>query len=186
VRLFIYGNRKTTAPARLEVGSSPVTGRNQLGAGNDNSTPEVFLAIITGSVTLQEGGEFTVSATLHGSVGATGNIVIITRILARAQLRMEDDVGVVRIYERGVAEYAGMAVLVPIPGGVTSVGHFFSMRDVLDRHIRWVVFTVRGTTVMALDFRIPIVTPIHFSVEYSNDAFFGESFLEWVQVVVWG
>jgi hypothetical protein len=186
VRVFVWGNRKTTATTTLQVESSSTVGRNQLGAGNDNTTPEVFLAIITGSVTLQEGGEFTVSAALRGNVGASGDIVIITRIQARAQLRRESGgVGEVRVYERGVVEYFARAVLVSVPGGVTDAYQNISRRDVLDRPLAWINIAGPGIYITVINYRVAVVVPLHFTVSYSDDAF-GESFLEWVQAVVWG
>jgi hypothetical protein len=186
VRIFIYGNRKTTAPATLQAGTNPTTGRNQLRAGNDNTTTEVFLAIVTGSVTFQEGGEFTVTATLRGAVGASGNVVIVTRILARAQLRRLSSVtGQVEVYERGVLEYSAVSTLVSVPGGSTSVSHFISRRDLLNRHIAWIGISGSGTNVTLLSWRAPIVAPMHFATGADEDHN-GEGFLEWVQVVVWG
>jgi len=185
IRVFVYGSRKTTAPARLEVGSNPITGRNQLEAGNDNNTAEAFLAIVTGSVTLQEGGGFTVSATLRGNVGASGDVVIITRVLARAQLRRESwDLGEVRIYERGVVEYFARALLITVPGGATSTAHVISRGDIQDRRLAW-MWISPGTDITVINFRIAVVTPVHFSVAYCEE-YLGETFLEWVQVVVYG
>jgi hypothetical protein len=186
VRVFVYGNRKTTAPARLEVGSSSVTGRNQLGAGNDNDTGEVFLAIVTGSVTLQEGGEFTVSATLRGRVGASGDVIIITRVLARAQLRMDLPArGSVRIYERGVAEISSKMRVVPVPGGATGTQHAVQFIDILDRPLFGANIGAGGSDVTLYDIRFPIINPIDLGVGFGDDGR-GESFIEWVQVVVWG
>jgi hypothetical protein len=186
VRLFIYGNRRTTSTARFEVGSGSVTGRNQLGAGNDNATAEAFLAILTGSVTLQEGGEFTVSATLRGNIGASGDIVIITRILARAQLRIQGGgFGEVRVYERGVVEYFARALLVSVPGGGAGVQHWFSRRDLQDRFLSWHQISGSGADVVLYNFRIAVVAPVHFTSSFNED-YVGEGFLEWVQLVVWG
>jgi hypothetical protein len=186
VRLFIYGNRRTTAPATLQVGTSPTTGRNQLGAGNDNATAEVFLAIVTGSVTLQEGGEFSVSATLRGRVGASGDVIIITRILARAQFRSGYLTGEVRVYERGMVGYNAWARLVPVPGGFGHTNHQYVPYDILDRSVGfWVDFGSVGSFVILHNFTIPVIAPIHFRACMSIDDS-GEAFLEWVQVVVWG
>jgi hypothetical protein len=187
-RVFVWGNRKTTASLTLTIpeATSITVGRNNLGAGNDNDKAETLLAILTGSVALQEGGEFTLSVTLSGNVGASGNVVIITRIQARAQLKRETgDVGEVRVYERGVAEYAARALLVSVPGGVGSTAHQISRRDVQDRYLAWIAVTGGGSDVTFHNFRVPVVTPIHFTTSYSDDSF-GEVFLEWVQVVVWG
>jgi hypothetical protein len=186
VRLFIYGNRKTTANATLQVGSNTIVGRNQLGVSNDTTTPEVFLAIITGSVALQEGGEFTASVTLRGNVGASGDVVIITRIQARAQLRRETvDVGEVRVYERGVVEYFARALLVSVPGGATDTAHAISRRDIQDRHLVWVYITGSGTDITLTNYRNIVVTPVHFTTVHDEDTR-GETFLEWVQLVVVG
>jgi hypothetical protein len=186
IRVFVWGNRRTTSTARFEVGSGSVTGRNQLGAGNDNATAETLLAIITGSVTLQEGGEFNVDVTLRGAVGASGNTVIVTRILARAQLRRETtEVGEVRVYEGGVGEYAGRVLLVSVPGGVTSTAHQFSRRDIRDRHLAWVGISGSGSDVTLYNFKVSVVAPIYFTAGYSADIL-GDAFTEWVQVVVWG
>jgi hypothetical protein len=168
-----------------------IWGRNNLGAGNDNDRAETILAIITGSVTFQEGGEFSLDVTLRGNVRALGDTVIITRIMARAQLRREvivggfGVVGEVRVYERGICEYAGRALLVSVPGGATSTMHQFSRRDIQDRWLSWVSISGWGADVVLFNFRVPVVTPIHF-VTSNDDDNFGESFLEWVQVVVWG
>jgi hypothetical protein len=186
VRVFVWGNRKTTAPTTLRVGSSPIVGRNQLGAGNDNTAPEVFLAIVTGSITLQEGGEYSLDVSLRGGVGASGDVLIITRVLARAQLRREDwDVGEVRVYERGVVEYAGRAFLVSVPGGATSTAHYSSRRDIRDRYLAWVLISASATDVTFFNFRNAVVAPTHFIVNFDHDSS-GEAILEWVQVVVWG
>jgi hypothetical protein len=186
VRLFIYGNRKTTAPTTLQVGSSPLVGRNQLGAGNDNTVPEVFLAIVTGSVTLQEGGEFTVSATLRGGVGATGDIVIITRIQARAQLRREGGTaGEVRVYERGVVEYFARALAVSVPGGSPGTYQYISQRDIQDTHLVYLNISSGGADVYLYNFKLAIVTPIHFNT-FNNEDYYGEAFIAWVSLVVWG
>jgi len=182
VRVFVYGNRKTTAPARLEVGSSPITGRNQLGAGNDNNTAEVFLAIVTGSVTFQEGGGFTVSATLRGAVGATGDTIIITRIMARAQLRRETyGDGEVRVYERGVAEYFAHAIFVSVPGGTPSIAHVMLLRDAID----WIIISSSGSNVILHNYKVAVVAPVYLTASFSEDPL-GEGFLRWVQLVVWG
>jgi hypothetical protein len=186
VRVFVFGNRKTTAPISLTIPEvTHVTlGRNYLGAGNDNTTAEVALAVLTGSVTFNEGGEFTISVTLRGNVGASGDVVIITRILARAQLRRESgDVGVVRVYERGVAEYACRALLVS--GFGDFVQHAFSRRDINDRFLTWVGITGSGGDVTAFNFRVPVVAPVHFTSAFDED-YVGGGFFEWVQVVVWG
>jgi hypothetical protein len=186
IRVFVYGNRKTTATTTLQVGSSPTVGRNQLGAGNNNTTPEVFLAIVTGSVTLQEGGEFTVSATLRGNVGASGDVVIITRIQARAQLRRESNIiGEVRVYERGVAEYFARALLVSVPSGSTSTAHNILRRDILDEYIVAISISSAGADVTVHNYRVAVVAPIHF-VSGSAEDYYGEAFIEWVQVVVLG
>jgi hypothetical protein len=188
VRVFVFGNRKTTAPLTLGIPEATgiAVGRNNLGAGNDNDKAETILAILTGSITLQEGGEFTVSATLRGNVGASGDVVIITRILARAQLRRETGtVGEVRVYERGVAEYFARAVLVSVPGGSTSTAHFIARRDVQDRHISWVPISASSVDVIIYNYRVAVVAPVHFTVAADED-YYGETFLEWVQVVVWG
>jgi hypothetical protein len=188
IRVFVFGNRKTTAPLSLTIpeATGVTIGRNNRGAGNDTTTSETILAIITGSVTLQEGGEFTVSATLRGNVGASGDTVIITRILARAQLRREiAGVGEVRVYERGVCEYAGRAMLVSVPDGTSTTQHVYLRRDIQDRYLAWVVMSGAGADVMSHNFRLPVVTPIHFVASFSEDPL-GEAFLEWVQVVVWG
>jgi hypothetical protein len=186
VRVFVWGNRKTTASTTLQVGSSPTVGRNQLGAGNDNATAEVFLAIVTGSVTLQEGGEFTLDVSIRGGVGASGNTVIITRILARAQLRRElDAVGDVRVYERGVVEYHGRLINVSVPGGLPGSSHAVSRRDLLDRHLAWILISGSSNDVTILNYKVSVVTPVHFSTSANADGA-GESFLEWVSLVVWG
>jgi hypothetical protein len=186
VRVFVYGNRKTTAPARLEVGSDHRVGRNQLGAGNDNTAPEVFLAIVTGSVTLQEGGEFTVSATLRGAVGASGDVVIITRIQARAQLRRESHgLGEMRVYERGVVDYSARLLIVSVPGGSISTSHIVSRRDIQDRHLAFHSISSGGADITILGVKIACVAPIHFTLWSSEDGL-GENLLEWVQLVVWG
>jgi hypothetical protein len=188
VRVFVFGNRKTTAPLSLTIpeATSITTGRNNLGAGNDNDKAETILAILTGSVTFQEGGEFTVSATLRGNVGASGDTVIITRILARAQLRRETSgVGEVRVYERGVAEYLGRARLVSVPGGVTYTQHNLMVRDVLDRIVYETGFSGAGTDITTFNFKVAVATPIHFALYTSYDSS-GEAYLEWVQLVVWG
>jgi hypothetical protein len=187
IRVFIFGNRKTTAPLTLTIPATGViVGRNNLGAGDDNDKAETLLAIITGSVTLQEGGEFTVSATLRGNVGASGDIVIITRILARAQLRRETiDIGVVRVYERGVVEYFARALLVLVPGGITSTAHAITRRDIQDRHLAWVPLAGPATDITLHNYRVAVVTPVHFTAAYDDDIF-GEAFIEWLQVVVWG
>jgi hypothetical protein len=186
VRVFVWGNRKTTAPTTLVIGSSPRVGRNQLGAGNDNATAETFLAIITGSVTLQEGGEFTLNVTLQGAVRATGDVIIITRVLARAQLRREvGEVGEVRVYERGVAEYAGRLLIVPVPGGASSTCHAIHRRDVLDRRLAAHCISGTGSDVTVFNIRVAVVAPIHFDAGFNEDHL-GEGFLEWVQLVVWG
>jgi hypothetical protein len=188
VRVYVFGNRKTTAPLTLTIpeATNITVGRNNLGAGDDNATAETILAIMTGSVTLQEGGEFTISLTLNGNVGATGDIVIVSRILARAQLRREAyEVGAVRVYERGVAEYAARATIVSVPGGVTSTLHFISRRDIQGRFLSWVSITAGGADVTAHNYRVAVVAPIHFTASYDLDVF-GEGVLEWVQVVVWG
>jgi hypothetical protein len=186
VRVFVYGNRKTTASTTLRVGSSPAVGRNQLGAGDDNATAEAFLAILTGSVTFQEGGEFTVSATLQGAVGATGDVVIITRIQARAQLRREhSSQGEVRVYERGVAEYFGRALLVSVPGGITSTSHYLSRRNIRDDQLTLLAISGSGVDITLANYKVAVVTSIHFMAGWVDD-FLGETFLEWVQLVVWG
>jgi hypothetical protein len=186
VRVFVWGNRRTTSTARFEVGSSSIVGRNQLGAGNDNATAEAFLAILTGSVTLQEGGEFTVSATLRGNVGASGDIVIITRVLARAQLRRETVyVGEVRVYERGVVEYFARVLLVSVPGGATGIHNAISRRDVLDRHLAFIYISGAGTDITFLNYRVAVVAPIHFLTIPGDDTL-GEGIIEWVSLVVWG
>jgi hypothetical protein len=186
IRVFVWGNRRTTAPTTLRVGSSPTTGRNNLGAGNDNTTAEVFLAILTGSVTLQEGGEFTVSATLQGAVGASGDVIIITRVLARAQLRREAyGVGEVRVYERGVAEYAGRFLVVSVPGGASSTCHGIQRRDAQDRRLAGLCISGTGSDVTVFNVKVAVVAPIHFEVGYDEDHL-GEGLLEWVQLVVWG
>jgi hypothetical protein len=186
VRVFVWGNRKTTATTTLQVGSSPTVGRNQLGARNDNATAEVFLAIITGSVTLQEGGGFTVSETLRGNVGASGDVVIITRIQARAQLRRETlYFGEVRVYERGVAEYVAQARLVSVPGGNPNTSHELQFRNLFDTFVNWIIISGSGTLVLFYNFKVAVVTPIHFNADFSADGQ-GEAYLEWVQVVVWG
>ena len=187
VRLFIYGNRKTTAPARLEVGSSPVTGRNQLGAGNDNDKAETFLAIVTGSVTLQEGGEFTLSVTLRGKVGATGDTVIITRVLARAQLRRSLwNEGEVRIYERGITEYAGRARVISVPDGAINTQHQIILNDLQNEVLLVHNISGTGTDIILLNFKVAVVTPVHFMALWASADSYGETFLEWVQVVVLG
>jgi hypothetical protein len=186
VRVFVYGNRKTTATTTLQVGSSPITGRNQLGAGNDNATAEVFLAIITGGVTLQEGGEFTIDVSIRGGVGASGDTMIVTRIMARAQLRRETlYVGEVRVYERGVAEYFAQAGLVSVPGGNPNTAHQLQFRNLFDTFIYWITISGSGTSVYLYNFKVAVVTPIHFSADFSADGQ-GEAYLEWVQLVVWG
>jgi len=186
VRVFVYGNRKTTANAMLQVGSSTIVGRNQLGAGNDNNTAEAFLAIVTGSVALQEGGEFTASVTLRGNVGASGDVIIITRIQARAQLRREHyGVGEVRIYERGVAEYFAHAIFVSVPGGTSNTAHVMSYRDIRDALIDWIVISSLGSNVILHNYKVAVVAPVYLTASFSEDPL-GESFLRWVQLVVWG
>jgi hypothetical protein len=187
VRVFIWGNRKTTASMTLTIpeATSVIIGRNNLGAGDDNDKAENILAIVTGPVTLQEGGEFTINVTLRGAVGASGDVIIITRVLARAQLRREiDGVGEVRIYERGVVEYAGRTFAVSVPGS-DSTAHFISRRDIQDRHLAWHIISGWGANVVLFNFRIAVVTPIHFTSAFVEDNV-GNGFLEWVQLVVWG
>jgi len=188
IRVFVFGNRKTTAPLTLTIpeATNIVVGRNNMNAGNDNDKAETILAILTGSITLQEGGEFTLNVSLRGAVGATGDIVIITRILARAQLRREPGpVGEVRVYERGVAEYFARALLVSVPGGVTSTSHFISRRDIQDRHVSWVLVSASSADVVIHNYRVAVVAPVHFTVATDED-YHGEAFIEWVQLVVWG
>jgi hypothetical protein len=187
IRVFVFGNRKTTAPMTLTLGlTSEIRGRNNIGAGNDNDRAETILAILTGSVTLQEGGEFTVSATLRGAVGASGDVVIITRILARAQLRRDIlEFTQVRVYEMGVVEYFGRALLVSVPGGCPNTYHYIMQRNILDRFVRPITISGSGTDVTLLNYRIAVVAPIHFGSACDEDLA-GESFIEWVQLVVWG
>jgi hypothetical protein len=188
IRVFVFGNRKTTAPLTLTIPEATgiTVGRNNLGAGNDNDKAETILAILTGSVTFQEGGEFTVSATLRGAVGATGDTVIITRIQARAQLRRERrELGEVRVYERGVAEYAGRLFVVPVPGGVGGAVHGVHFRDVQDRLLIDPAISGGGSSVVVFNVRVAVVTSAHFATSYDDDAF-GETILEWASVVVWG
>jgi hypothetical protein len=188
IRVFVFGNRKTTASMTLTIPEATgiITGRNNLGAGNDNDKAETILVILTGSVTLQEGGEFTLTATLRGNVGASEDIVIITRILARAQLRRGSLYeGEVRIYERGVAEYFARALLVLVPGGVSSISHYISQRDILDRLLEWIAISGSGTNVIVYNFKIAVVAPLYFTSAASEDPL-GEAFLEWVSLVVWG
>jgi hypothetical protein len=188
VRVFIWGNRKTTAPMTLTIpeATNIAIGRNNLSAGNDNDRAETILAIITGSVTFQEGGEFTIPVTLRGTVGAPGDTIIITRIQARAQLRREAwTIGEVRVYERGVCEYSGRALLVSVPGGGTSTAHWFSRRDIQDRYLTWISISGAGTDVTVHNYRIAVVTPVHFIAGWSEEHR-GEAFIEWVSVVVWG
>jgi hypothetical protein len=183
--VFVYGNRKTTASTTLHVGSSPITGRNQLGAGNDNDKAETFLAIVTGSVTLQEGGEFSLSVTLRGGVGASGDVVVITRIVARVQLRRLGDIAEVAVFERGVAEYFARGIIVPVPGGAPHTCHSIRINDIANRSLRHVCITGVGTDVTAINYRVAVVAPIHFTFGFSED-WLGEGFLEWVSIVVWG
>jgi len=203
IRVFVWGNRKTTAPLTLTISEATdiIIGRNNLGAGNDIGEPETYigepetykgkpettiLAILTGSIALQEGGEFTLNVSLRGNVGASGDVVIITRVLARAQLRRETEtVGEVRIYERGVVEYFARALLVSVPGGVTDTSHFISRRDIQDRHISWVLISGVSVDITLTNYRIAVVTPVHFTSATDED-YLGETFLEWVQLVVWG
>jgi hypothetical protein len=188
VRVFVFGNRKTTAPITLTIpeATSVTIGRNNLGAGNDNDKAETILAILTGSVVLQEGGEFTINVSIRGGVGASGDTVIITRILMRAQLRRETGlIGAVGVYERGVVEYAGRALLVSVPGGATSTSHQLILRDIQDRHLLWTLISGGGADVIFYNFRVAVIAPIHFAT-FLDDDNFGETFLLWVQVVVWG
>ena len=187
VKVFVFGNRKTTAPLTLTIPEATdiVTGRNNLGAGNDNDKAETILAILTGSVTLQEGGEFTLNISLRGGVGATGNVVIITRILARAQLRMESARGSVRIYERGVAEINSRMRVIPVPGGVTGTHHTVQFFDILDRPLFGLNVGASGSDITVYDIRFPVVNPVDWGVGFGDDGR-GETFIEWVQVVVWG
>jgi hypothetical protein len=188
VRVFVFGNRKTTAPMTLTIpeATSVTIGRNNLGAGNDNDKAETILAILTGSIAFQEGGEYTISASLRGAVGASGDVVIVTRILARAQLRREaSEVGEVRVYERGVAEYAGMGLLVSVPGGARDTSHYVSVRDIRDGHVVGIMISGAGTRVVLSNYRIAVIAPVHFFLTFSDDPA-GESYMEWVRVVVWG
>jgi hypothetical protein len=186
VRVFVFGNRKTTAPLTLTIpeATSIITGRNNLGAGNDNDKAEIALAVLTGSVTFNEGGEFSISVTLRGNVGAVGDTIIITRIQARAQLRREvNTVGEVRVYERGVVEYACRALLVS--GFGDFVGHAFSRRDIQDRFLAWINISGSGGDVTVFNIRVAVVAPVHFTSAFDED-YVGGGFFEWVQVVVWG
>jgi hypothetical protein len=188
IRVFVWGNRKTTAPISLTIPEATdiTVGRNNLGAGDDNDKAETILAILTGSITLQEGGEFTVSATLRGNVGASGDIVIITRILARAQLRREHyGVGEVRVYERGVAEYFARAIVVSVPGGTSYTYHQVSFKDVREAFTYWIGIGSSGSNIILHNYKIAVVTPVNF-VTYFDDDTRGETFLEWASVVVWG
>jgi hypothetical protein len=188
VRVFVFGNRRTTAPLTLTIpeATSVTVGRNNLGAGNDNDKAETILAILTGSVVLQEGGEFTIDVSIRGGVGASGDVVIITRILARAQLRREtDSVGEVRVYERGLAEYFARALLVSVPGGGASLAHYILRRDIQDRPLAWTPISSFGTDITSYNFKIAVVASIHFSSGFGEDSR-GEGYTEWVQVVVWG
>jgi hypothetical protein len=188
IRVFVFGNRKTTAPLSLTIpeATNITVGRNNLGAGNDNDKAETILAILTGSVTFQEGGEFTIPATLRGNVGASGDIIIITRILARVQLRRESTgVGEVRVYERGVVEFAGRALVVSVPGGVTSTCIEVQRRELKDQRLASHCISGSGADVTVFNFRTAVVTPVHFTIGFCEDSL-GEAFIEWVQVVVWG
>ena len=184
IRVFVWGNRKTTAPLTLTIPEATdiTVGRNNLEAGNDNGKAETILAILTGSVTLQEGGEFTVSATLRGNVGASGDIVIITRILARAQLRREHyGVGEVRIHEGGVAEYFAQAIFVSVPGGTSNTAHVMLLRDAID----WIIISSSGSNVILHNYKVAVVAPVYLTAPFSEDPL-GEGFLRWVQLVVVG
>jgi hypothetical protein len=188
VRVFMFGNRKTTAPISLTIPEATdiVVGRNNLGAGDDNDKADTILAILTGSVTLQEGGEFSLSVTLRGAVGASGDTMIVTRIMARAQLRRETlYVGEVRVYERGVAEYFAQARLVSVLGGNPNTAHQLQFRNLFDTFIYWITISGSGIFAYLYNFKVAVVTPIHFSADFSADGQ-GEAYLEWVQLVVWG
>jgi hypothetical protein len=188
VRVFVFGNRRTTAPLTLTIpeATNIFVGRRNLGAGNDNDRAETILAILTGSVTLQEGGEFTVSATLRGAVGATGDAIIITRIMARVQTRrFAGSPQSIAVYERGVCEYSARGRLVPVPGGTTSISHRMSLTDYNGRALQYLAITGYGTDVTIYNFRVAVVTPVHFTVDWEDDLG-GEAFIEWVQLVVWG
>jgi hypothetical protein len=188
VRVFIWGNRKTTAPLSLTIleATNIIVGRNNLRAGNDSDRAETILAILTGSVTFQEGGEFTIPVTLRGAVGASGDVVIVTRVLARAQLRGESQhMGEVRVYERGVVEYLGRAVVVPVPGGSAFTQHTLAVRDIFDNRILWSPISGNGSEVTLMNWRTAVVTSIHIFAGWGEDIF-GEGFLLFVQVVVWG
>jgi hypothetical protein len=188
IRVFVFGNRKITAPISLTIpeATSVIVGRNNLGAGDDNNKAETILAILTGSVALQEGGEFTINVSIRGDVGASGDTVIITRILARAQLKREElSIGAVRVYERGVLEYFARGILVSVQGGIAVTGHWITRRDIRDQHLAWISISGSGNDITLFNFRIPVIAPIHFTVTGDYD-FDGEAFIEWVQCVVWG
>jgi len=188
IRVFVWGNRKTTASLTLIIPEATgiIVGRNNLGAGNDNDKAETILAILTGSITLQEGGEFTVSATLRGNVGASGDVVIITRVLARAQLRSEIQyMGEIRVHERGVLEYLGRAILVSVPGGSTDTHHIVVIRDMFGNRLALVDISASGGDVILVNWKTVVVTPIHLFAAYGEDMW-GEAFIQLVQVVVWG
>jgi hypothetical protein len=188
VRVFVFGNRKTTAPLTLTIpeATNIIVGRNNLGAGNDTTVAETILAIMTGSVAFQEGGGFTLNISLRGNVGVSGDVVIITKVLARAQLRREHRfIGEVRVYERGVVEYAGRLFVIPVPGGVRSSAHAIQIRDARDEVYAESTISGSGSDVVVFNFRIAVVTSVHFQAHYDDDVF-GEAFLDGVSVVVWG
>jgi hypothetical protein len=119
-------------------------------------------------------------------VGASGDVVIITMIQARAQLRRETGfVGDVRVYERGVAEYFGRVLLVSVPGGYTTTAHYITRREINDTHVAWVGLTDSGVDITLHNYRVAVVVPTHFTAGWNEDIL-GEGFLEWVSVVVWG
>ena len=187
VRLFIFGNRKTTASMTLTIQEATdiIVGRGSLEAGNDNDKAETFIAIITGRVNLQEGGEFTLNVTLRGAVGASGDLVIITRILARVQLRrFSGSPQSVAIYESGVCEYSARLRLVSVPGGATAIAHRMLMTDLMGRPLTYLAISGSGTDITIYGFKVAVVAPVHFTVDYEDDTA-GEGFLEWVQLVVW-
>jgi hypothetical protein len=109
VRYWIKGNRKTTATATVTSNlSNEVEGyyRN-LGAGDDDG--EIFLTIRT--------GDFRPDPTISMSVGAPGDIVIVTGVYVHIVLRTIPPRLHVKVNERGLM--ASSAVLVSIDGAPT-------------------------------------------------------------------
>jgi hypothetical protein len=113
VRWWVYGNRKTTATSLLSSTlSGEVFGLSNLNAGDDGGS-EVLLRIGT--------GDYSSSFTIRGSVGAEGDVVIVTRVYCQVVLRgnLADSYGLygtwfILIRERGV--FTGNAQIVSITG----------------------------------------------------------------------